>query len=106
MRTGIGDKDEFLELISLSTGTKLLPGNKYCLNGSVVHNYYAEIMPRRSLLLWLYKNIATSDEPQLYAVKKLKRGGNLNYVHLNCGFTFLGLHAEMLQFFLVLNPNQ
>ena len=74
LKTRDAAKNETLEVIALGTGTKGLPGNKYCLTGSVVHDCHAEIIARRSLLRWLYKQIATADEPQSYAIKNAEEG--------------------------------
>jgi hypothetical protein len=69
LRTENGAKDDAIEVLALGTGTRILPGKKYCLTGSVVHDCHAEIIARRSLLRWLYKQLATAGEPQSYAVR-------------------------------------
>jgi predicted transcriptional regulator len=74
LRTRVAAKNETLEVIALGTGTKALPGNNYCLTGSVVHDCHAEIIARRSLMRWIYKQIATADEPQSYAIKNADEG--------------------------------
>ena len=74
LRTSAGAEDEALEVIALGTGTKALPGNKYCLTGSVVHDCHAEIIARRSLLRWLYKQLVTANEPHSYAIRNGEEG--------------------------------
>mmetsp|Transcript_22307 Transcript_22307/g.37316 ORF Transcript_22307/g.37316 Transcript_22307/m.37316 type:complete len:616 (-) Transcript_22307:528-2375(-) len=67
LRTVNGTKEGTLKVVALGTGSKILPGDKYSLTGSVVHDCHAEIIARRSLLRWLYKQLDTVDEPQSYA---------------------------------------
>ena len=63
-----GNKDIF-EVLNVGTGTKGISGEKYSLEGTVVHDCHAEIIARRSLLRWIYKQIATAGEPCSYAVR-------------------------------------
>ena len=69
LRTENGTKDDALEVVALGTGTKILLDKNYCSTGSVVYDCHAEIIARRSLLRWLYKQLTTAGEPKSYAVR-------------------------------------
>lgn len=65
---GLGKRSEF-KVIALGTGTKSIAGDKYSLEGTVVHDCHAEIAARRSLLRWVYKQISTAGESDSYAIE-------------------------------------
>jgi|AntRauTorckE5430_2_1112549.scaffolds.fasta_scaffold00983_9 predicted transcriptional regulator len=65
-RTEDGKSGDF-EVIALGTGTKCLPGDKYTLDGTTLHDCHAEIIARRSLLRWLYKQLSTVGDDDSFA---------------------------------------
>ena len=58
-----------LEVIALGTGTKMIAGDKFSLEGTAVHDCHAEVAARRSLIRWLYKQLFTAGMPDSYAIQ-------------------------------------
>eukprot|EP00890_Picochlorum_soloecismus_P003949 jgi/Picsp_1/4555/NSC_01925-R1_trna-specific adenosine deaminase len=56
-----------LQVIVISTGTKCLPAKDRCLVGTSLNDCHAEVLARRLLLYWLYKEmeVAISDESKV-----------------------------------------
>jgi len=57
-------------VIALGTGTQCVSGDKFSLEGRVVHDCHAEIVARRGLLRWLYSQLskARSGEDSVFTV--------------------------------------
>ncbi|KAK7060165.1 hypothetical protein VNI00_000929 [Paramarasmius palmivorus] len=46
-----------VKIISICTGTKCLPSSRLPLQGEAIHDSHAEVLARRSAILWLYEEI-------------------------------------------------
>lgn len=66
------------KVVALGTGTKSIAGDKYSLEGTVVHDCHAEIVARKSLIRWLYEQISNAGESHSFAVKA-GEGSNTPY---------------------------
>ena len=71
-------KKDTYTVIALGTGTKSVAGDKYSLEGTVVHDCHAEIVARRSLIRWIYRQISNAGKLHSFAVKTGK-GSNTPY---------------------------
>ena len=56
-------------VVALDSGTTIVGGDKYSLNGNIVHDCHAEIIARRSLIRWLYSQLNKSDSKKSFITK-------------------------------------
>ena len=61
--------DETLSVVALGSGTNCVAANKLSLEGTVVHDCHAEIVARRSLVRWLYRQLVTAGEPGSFTLR-------------------------------------
>lgn len=70
------DEDEDFEVICVSSGTKCINGEKLSLEGCVINDSHSEIVARRCMILYLYKQIelCTGIEPESSILMKANDG--------------------------------
>ncbi|PPQ77271.1 hypothetical protein CVT25_010853 [Psilocybe cyanescens] len=103
-----GGEDE-IKVISLATGTKCLPTNRFSPRGETVHDCHAEVLARRSALRWFLEEIlriCSSDGVGSFCSAWIALGKDGKYaprkgVHLNlyvstlpCGDASMGYLAS------------
>ena len=54
------EKNDEPRVIAIGTGNKMLTGNNFSLEEKTINDSHAEIVARRSLLRWLYKQLETA----------------------------------------------
>lgn len=64
------EKNDEPRVIAIGTGNKMLTGNNFSLEGKTINDSHAEVVARRSLLRWLYKQQETAGSEGPFGVPR------------------------------------